>query len=87
VVLLCHHSLDWPQIITGLERLCLCHFAFSWYHGPSYALAVSFRPWYRNTIDAYSDTKVGLRGHSEGAEEEGGAFETAEEKATAVTQK
>lgn len=58
----------------------LCFFVGSW----SYALAVNFWPWYRNTVDAYSDTVLGLYDHSQRTDEEGGVV-TPEEKATAVT--
>jgi FHS family L-fucose permease-like MFS transporter len=32
----------------------LCFFVGAW----SYALAVNFWPWYKNTIDSYTDEKV-----------------------------
>jgi FHS family L-fucose permease-like MFS transporter len=56
----------------------LCFFIGSW----SYALSVNLWPWYRNTIDAYSDTVLGLHDHSHGVDEEG--VTCAEEKATTI---
>ncbi|KAJ4289942.1 hypothetical protein N0V88_006739 [Collariella sp. IMI 366227] len=43
---------------TGLSMVVpLCFFVAAW----TYALAVNFVPWYRNTIDAFSETDVGAR--------------------------
>ena len=42
----------------------LCFFVVAW----TYALAVNFWPWYKNTVDAFSTTEVGLGG---GAEKDG----------------
>jgi len=44
----------------------LCFFVAAW----TYALAVNFWPWYRDTADAFTTTKVGL--YREGADEETG---------------
>jgi len=32
----------------------------------TYALAVNFVPWYRNTVDAFTTTEVGLHGRHNG---------------------
>ncbi|KAK7748151.1 hypothetical protein SLS53_001405 [Cytospora paraplurivora] len=45
----------------------LAFFVGAW----SYALAVNFVPSYRDTADAFTETKVGLHGHHEGVAEEG----------------
>lgn len=52
----------------------------------SYALAVNFLPSYRDTADAFTETDIGLRGHSEAVAEEG-ALGVDEEKVTAMEQK
>lgn len=44
----------------------LCFFLAAW----SYALAVNFWPWYRDTADAFTTTKIGLEGHHEGVVDE-----------------
>jgi MFS transporter, FHS family, L-fucose permease len=71
----------------------LCFFILAW----TYALAVNFWPWYRNTVDAFTVVEVGLHGHHEGvadletgdvvkaarSEEEDPAVEQKEESAAA----
>ncbi|ROW04160.1 hypothetical protein VSDG_00924 [Cytospora chrysosperma] len=52
----------------------------------SYALAVNFWPSYRDTADAFTETDIGLRGHSE-VVAEGGALGDDEEKVAAMEQK
>jgi len=49
----------------------LVFFVAAW----TYALAVNFWPWYRNTVDAFTETKLGLDGNHGGvlADEEKGA--------------
>jgi FHS family L-fucose permease-like MFS transporter len=61
----------------------LCFFVAAW----TYALAVNFWPWYRNTVDAYSDTAVGLRDRPQGIDEEAGTTATEEEKADAIVER
>ena len=34
----------------------------------TYALAVNFSPWYRDTADAFTTTEIGLHGHHEGVD-------------------
>lgn len=43
----------------------LCFFVGAW----SYALAVNFWPWYRNTVDAFTTTEIGLHGYRDGVAE------------------
>ncbi|KAK0648631.1 major facilitator superfamily domain-containing protein [Cercophora newfieldiana] len=45
----------------------LCFFVGAW----SYAVAVNFWPWYRNTVDAFTATDIGLAGRCDGAIEVG----------------
>jgi FHS family L-fucose permease-like MFS transporter len=71
---------------TGLAMVVpLCFFVASW----TYALAVNFWPWYRNTVDAFSTTEVGVRERPEGVlETKDGNGDTGtvdEEKAGAST--
>jgi len=40
----------------------LCFFVGAW----SYAIAVNFVPWYRDTADAFTTTEIGLDGHHSG---------------------
>ncbi|KAL2015005.1 hypothetical protein VTK56DRAFT_6538 [Thermocarpiscus australiensis] len=63
----------------------LCFFVAAW----TYALAVNFWPWYRNTVDAFSTAEVGLRETQLGAMEKmendvgtasGGGLSAGEEK-------
>jgi FHS family L-fucose permease-like MFS transporter len=52
----------------------------------SYALAVNFWPSYRDTADAFTETDIGLRGHSEAVAEEG-VLGDDEEKVAAMEQR
>jgi len=57
---------------VGLSMVVpLLFFVLAW----SYALAVNFWPWYRDTADAFTETRIGLDAHHEGAsaDEEKGA--------------
>ncbi|KAK4237186.1 major facilitator superfamily domain-containing protein [Achaetomium macrosporum] len=48
---------------TGLAMVVpFCFFVAAW----TYALAVNFWPWYRNTVDAFSATELGVRAAEEG---------------------
>lgn len=49
----------------------------------SYAASVNFVPWYRNMVDAYSDTNIGAHGQGNSNDEETGEFE---EKAVVVSE-
>ncbi|KAK4120569.1 MFS general substrate transporter [Parathielavia appendiculata] len=54
---------------TGLAMVVpLCFFVAAW----TYALAVNFWPWYRDTVDAFSTTEVGVRERPDGVLEDTG---------------
>ncbi|KAK4101271.1 MFS general substrate transporter [Parathielavia hyrcaniae] len=56
---------------TGLAMVVpLCFFVAAW----SYALAINFWPWYRDTVDAFSTAEVGVRARpSEGVDDTTGS--------------
>ncbi|EON96063.1 putative glucose galactose transporter protein [Phaeoacremonium minimum UCRPA7] len=52
---------------TGLAMVVpLCFFVAAW----TYALAVNFWPWYRDTADAFTTTELGLQGPHDGVVDE-----------------
>ncbi|KAM3085252.1 hypothetical protein ACMFMG_003682 [Clarireedia jacksonii] len=70
---------------TGLAMFVpMCFFVGSL----TYAVAVNFIPYYKKTVDALTETDIGLQGHSRTTDEEVGRSETQEEKsATAFEHK
>lgn len=53
----------------------------------SYAVAVNFVPSYRDTADAFTETDIGLRAHSDGVADAGDEGSVDEEKAVVSEQK
>ena len=52
---------------TGMAMVVpLCFFVAAW----SYALAINFVPYYRDTADAFSTTEIGITGPHAGADDE-----------------
>lgn len=70
---------------TGLAMVVpFCFFLAAW----TYALAVNFWPWYRDTADAFTTTEVGLQGHHDGVadEEKASGLRADDEKTVPVSE-